>query len=137
MGRPDQTDDVVRSIIASHYSPARDGLPGNDDSGTLSAWYVWSAIGLFPNAGQPYYYIGSPIFTRTRIALPGGRSFRIDAPAASDANRYVVGASLDGRPLDRAWLTHAEVARGGVLRLDMAAAPSSFGRAVRPYSLSR
>jgi predicted alpha-1,2-mannosidase len=137
MGRPDRTDDLVRSIMASGYSLARDGLPGNDDSGTLSAWYVWSAIGLFPNAGQPYYYIGSPLFTRTRIALPQGRSFTVEAPAASDANRYVVGATLNGRPLDRAWLTHAEVAQGGVLRLDMAAAPTGWGTAARPYSVSR
>ena len=137
MGRPDRTDDVVRNLMAAHYSLARDGLPGNDDSGTLSAWYVWSAIGLFPNAGQPYYYIGSPLFTRTRIALPHGRSFTIDAPAASDTNRYVVGATLHGKPLQRAWLTHTEVARGGVLHLDMGAAPSGWGSTDRPYSLSR
>jgi len=137
MGRPDRTDDIVRTVMAADYSLARDGLPGNDDGGTLSAWYVWSAIGLFPNAGQPYYYIGSPLFTRTRIALPGGRSFTIEAPATSDVNRYVTGATLNGAPLQRAWLTHAEVARGGVLRLDMAAAPSGWGRAARPYSISR
>jgi predicted alpha-1,2-mannosidase len=137
MGRPDRTDDVVRNLMAAHYSLARDGLPGNDDSGTLSAWYVWSAIGLFPNAGQPYYYIGSPLFTRTRIALRGRRSFTIEAPAASDTNRYVIGATLNGKPLQRAWLTHAEVARGGVLRLDMGAAPSGWGSTDRPYSISR
>jgi predicted alpha-1,2-mannosidase len=137
MGRPDRTDDVVRNLMTADYSLARDGLPGNDDSGTLSAWYVWSAIGLFPNAGQPYYYIGSPLFTRTRIALPGRRAFTIGAPATSDANRYVVGATLNGRPLERAWLTHAEVARGGVLHLDMGPAPSGWGRTGLPYSLSR
>jgi predicted alpha-1,2-mannosidase len=136
MGRPDRTDDVVRNLL-THYSLARDGLPGNDDSGTLSAWYVWSAMGLFPNAGQPYYYIGSPLFTRTRIALPGGRAFTIEAPATSDANRYVRAATLNGRPLQRAWLTHSEVARGGVLRLDMGPAPTGWGRTVRPYSLPR
>ena len=137
MGRPDRTDDVVRDILAKHYSLARDGLPGNDDGGTLSAWYVWSAMGLFPNAGQPYYYIGSPLFSRTRIALPGRRIFTIEAPATSDANRYVIAATLNGKPLQRAWLTHAEVARGGVLHLDMGPSPSGWGRADRPYSLPR
>jgi predicted alpha-1,2-mannosidase len=136
-GRPDRTDDVVRNLLASAYSAGRGGLPGNDDSGTLSAWYVWSAIGLFPNAGQPYYYIGSPLFSRTRIELPGGRSFTIEARATSGANRYVRAATLDGRRLDRAWLTHSEVARGGVLRLDMGPSPSGWGRTQRPYSLSR
>ena len=123
--------------MASAYSDGPAGLPGNDDSGTLSAWYVWSAIGLFPNAGQPYYYIGSPLFTRTRIALPGGRAFTIEAPATSAANRYVRAATLNGRPLRRAWLTHDEVARGGVLRLDMGPAPDGWGTAERPFSLSK
>ena len=136
-GRPDRTDDVVRNLMTGHYSLGRAGLPGNDDSGALSAWYVWSAIGLFPNAGQPYYYIGSPLFTRTRIAVPGRRTFTIEAPAASDANRYVRAAMLNGRPLERAWLTHAEVERGGVLHLDMGPTPSGWGRGERPYSLSR
>ncbi len=134
-GRPDRTDDVVRDLMASAYSGGRAGLPGNDDSGALSSWYVWNAIGLYPNAGQPYYYIGSPLFTRTRIALPGQRTFTISAPASSDANRYVVGATLDGRPLERAWLTQAEVARGGVLRLDMGPSPSGWGASPRPFSL--
>jgi predicted alpha-1,2-mannosidase len=132
MGRPDRTDDVVRDILAKHYSLARDGLPGNDDGGTLSAWYVWSAMGLFPDAGKPYYYIGSPLFSRTRIALPGRRTFTIEAPATSDANRYVMAATLNGKPLRRAWLTHAQVARGGVLHLGMGPSPSGWGRADPP-----
>jgi putative alpha-1,2-mannosidase len=135
-GRPDRTDDVVRGLMASAYSGGTAGLPGNDDSGALSSWYVWSAIGLFPNAGQPYYYIGSPLFTRTRIALGGGRSFTISAPATSAVNRYVVGATLNGHPLARAWLTHSEVARGGEVRLDMGPLPSGWGAQPRPFSLA-
>ena len=125
----------VRQIIAANFHSGRTGLPGNDDSGALSSWYVWNAIGLYPNAGQPYYYIGSPLFMRTRIALSRRRTFTISAPASSGANRYVVGATLDGRPLQRAWLTQAEVARGGVLRLDMSPSPSGWGASPRPFSL--
>jgi predicted alpha-1,2-mannosidase len=136
-GRPDRTDEVVRNLMASAYGDGAAGLPGNDDSGTLSAWFVWSAIGLFPNAGQPYYYIGSPLFAETRIALPHGRTFRIEAPATSGANRYVAAATLDGRPLQRAWLTHREVAGGGVLRLEMGPTPGGFGVVERPFSLSK
>jgi putative alpha-1,2-mannosidase len=136
-GRPDRTDDAVRRLLASAYAIGRSGLPGNDDAGTLSAWYVWSAIGLYPNAGQPYYYVGSPLFTRVRIALGRGRSFTIEAPGTSDANRYVRSASLNGRPLERAFVTHAEVSRGGVLHLNMGSSPSGWGTAARPFSLSR
>ncbi|HAF15971.1 MAG TPA: hypothetical protein DCK99_20220, partial [Blastocatellia bacterium] len=51
-------------ILAREYRPLRAGLPGNDDAGTMSSWYVWNAVGLYPNSGQPYYYIGSPLFHR-------------------------------------------------------------------------
>lgn len=125
-GRPDRTAERVRAILAKDYRPTPDGLPGNDDAGAMSSWYVWSAIGLFPNAGQPFYYIASPLFTRTTIRLEGGRSFTIEAPAASAANLYVVAARLNGKPIDRAWLTHDELMKGGVLQLDMAAHPAGW-----------
>lgn len=126
-GRPDRTQAEVRRILATEYRAGRGGLPGNDDAGTMSSWYVWNAIGLYPNAGQPLYYIGSPIFTRARIDLGGGRSFTIEAPAASAPNRYVQSATLNGRELDRAWLRHEEIAAGGTLVLRMGASPSRWG----------
>jgi predicted alpha-1,2-mannosidase len=125
-GRPDRTAERVRAILAKDYHPTLGGLPGNDDAGAMSSWYVWSAVGLFPNAGQPFYYIASPVFTRTTIKLEGGRSFTINAPRASAANLYVVAARLNGKPIDRAWLTHEEIVRGGVLDLDMAARPAGW-----------
>ncbi|MBW8783095.1 MAG: GH92 family glycosyl hydrolase [Novosphingobium sp.] len=125
-GRPDRTAERVRSIMAEDYHDRRDGLPGNDDAGTLSAWYVWAAIGLFPNAGQPFYYIGSPVFSRSMIHLEHGRSFVIEAPEASAADLYVQSAELNGNPLDRAWLTHEEVAKGGKLVLHMGPHPSGW-----------
>ena len=122
-GRPDRTDERVRHILAKSYRPAPDGLPGNDDAGAMSAWYVWAAMGLFPNAGQPLYYIGSPLFTKTTIHLEGGRTFVISAPQASETNLYVTAARLNGKALDRAWLSHDEIVKGGVLELDMGPKP--------------
>lgn len=131
-GRPDRTAERVRAIMAREYRTGRRGLPGNDDAGTMSSWYAWNAIGLYPNAGQDLYYIGSPVFTRATIDLGGGKRFVIDAPAASAANAFVASATLNGRRLDRAWLRHAEIARGGRLLLDMRASPTDWGRASRP-----
>ena len=125
-GRPDRTAERVRQILAHDYHPTPQGLPGNDDAGTMSAWYVWSAIGLYPDAGQPLYFIGSPLFSKSVMRLEGGATFTILAPATSAANLYVVGATLNGAPLDRAWLTHAEIARGGTLELQMAARPDAW-----------
>ncbi len=135
-GRPDRTQERVRRILATEYATGRGGLPGNDDSGAMSSWYVWGAMGLYPNAGQPYYYVCSPLFQRSIINLGGGRSFIIEAPNTSDTNLYVQSATLDGNALERAWLKHEEVARGGKLVLRMGPTPSYWGRANRPPSMS-
>jgi predicted alpha-1,2-mannosidase len=131
-GRPDRTAERVRAIMAKDYNSGRAGLPGNDDAGTLSSWYVWAAIGLFPSAGQPFYYIGSPVFTRSVIHLEHGRSFVIEAPETSAAYLYVQSAELNGKPIDRAWLTHEEVASGGRLVLHMGPRPSGWATAAPP-----
>jgi putative alpha-1,2-mannosidase len=72
------------------------------------------------------------MFSRSVIHMEHGRSFAILAPATSAANRYVQSAELNGRPLDRAWLTHDEVARGGALLLHMAPRPSSWATQAPP-----
>jgi predicted alpha-1,2-mannosidase len=131
-GRPDRTAERVRAIMARQYRSGRGGLPGNDDAGTLSAWYVWSAIGLFPSAGQPFYYIGSPVFPRSVVHLEGGKTFTIEAPKTSAANIYVQSAELNGKPLERAWLTHDEITAGGTLLLRMGAHRSAWARTAPP-----
>ena len=135
-GRPDLTQERVRRILTTEYTTGRGGLPGNDDSGAMSSWYVWAAVGLYPNAGQPFYYVCSPLFQRSTISVAGRRSFVIEAPETSAQNLYVQSATLDGRALDRAWLKHEEIARGGRLVLRMGATPSTWGRNDRPPSMS-
>jgi len=134
--RPDRTQERVRRTLATEYTTGRGGLPGNDDSGAMSSWYVWGAIGLYPNAGQSFYYICSPLFQRATINLGGGRTFIIEAPETSEINLYVQSAKLNGRALERAWLKHEEIARGGRLVLRMGAKPSAWGRNNRPPSMS-
>jgi predicted alpha-1,2-mannosidase len=135
-GRADRTQERVRRILATEYTTGRGGLPGNDDSGAMSSWYVWAAIGLYPNAGQPFYYICSPLFQQATINLGGGRRFIIEAPEASETNLYVQSAMLNGRALERSWLKHDELAPGGRLMLRMGAKPSAWGRENRPPSMS-
>jgi putative alpha-1,2-mannosidase len=126
----------VRHILGTEYTTGRGGLPGNDDSGAMSSWYVWGALGLYPNAGQPYYYICSPLFRRATINLTGTTTFIIEAADSSERNLYVQSATLNGRALDRAWLKHEEIVRGGRLVLRMGATPSNWGRNDRPPSMS-
>lgn len=83
-GRPDLAQFYIRKALGN-FTSARNGLPGNDDSGTTSAWIAWSLLGIYPNAGQDYYYIGSPTFTKATVQLADGKKFVISAPAASAA----------------------------------------------------
>ena len=132
MGRQDRTAERVQAILAKQYHTGRAGLPGNDDAGTMSSWFVWSSIGLYPLAGQPIYFIGSPIFTNTTIHLATGQTFSIRATNTSASAKYVQSAELNGKPLHRAWLTHAEVAGGGELALRMGATPAHWDTELPP-----
>jgi hypothetical protein len=136
-GRADKTQAQVRRLMQSEYRTGRAGLPGNDDSGTMSSWYVWNAVGLYLNAGQDFYYVGSPLFTRVAINLANNRTFLIEAPNSSATNKYVHSATLNGKSLNRAYLTHAEISGGGKLILEMSDKPSSWGSTNRPPSMTR
>jgi len=134
-GRPDKTQFFVRDAL-KHFSTAIDGLPGNDDSATTSTWLVWDLLGLYPNAGQDYYYIGSPSFTKTTLHLPGSKTLVISAPAASPENKYVQSATLNGKPWDQAWLRHADLINGAELVLHLGPKPSAWGSKTPPPSIS-
>lgn len=135
-GRPDKTAARVREIIGRSYHAGRNGLPGNDDSGAMSSWYAFGQIGIFPNAGQDIYLIGSPVFPETTLHLADGRDFVIIALGASPENQYVAAADLNGKPLDRAWLRHSEIVSGGKLVLTMSKAPGHWGEQGLPPSTS-
>lgn len=132
-GRCDKAAERVRKVM-SHFKAAPDGLPGNDDSGALGAWWALSAMSIFPNAGQDYYFIGSPLFDKTTINLPENKTFEIIAKNNSEKNIYVKSATLNSRPLDRAWLRHSEIAAGGELILEMSDTPSAWGSKNPPPS---
>jgi putative alpha-1,2-mannosidase len=132
-GRPDRTAEIVRAVMRYQYTTGRGGLPGNDDSGALSSWYVWNAIGLFPVAGQDVFLIGSPIFERATIALSRG-TLTIETKDNSPRNLYVRSAALNGQAIDRAYVRYAEIAGGGTLTLDMAPEPTAWGRTDLPPS---
>jgi predicted alpha-1,2-mannosidase len=134
MGRQDKAVDRVRRIMNEEFRTGRSGLPGNDDSGAMSSWYIWGALGLYPNAGQPFYYVGSPIFEEARVSV-GRRELRILAPGTGEENRYVQSAKLNGRALDRAFVYHDEISSGGTLELVMGPEPSGWGRTQRPPSV--
>ena len=119
-GKPDQTRYWVRWLMETQYSDGPAGLPGNDDGGTMSAWYLFSAMGLYPIVGSDRYILGVPLFPRIEIAVPGG-IFVIEAPELSREKRYATAVSLDGRILTSSELRHQELRAGSILHFTMSA----------------
>ncbi len=123
----------IREILDTLYSDRPDGLSGNDDCGQMSSWYVFSALGFYPLApGRDDYVIGTPLFPRATIHLPGGKDFVIEAPEVSAENVYVRSATLDGREHRQARLRHAQIVDGGRLRFEMGSRPNPNWGAIEP-----
>jgi predicted alpha-1,2-mannosidase len=127
LGRPDLTQKWVAWVRSNIYGPGADGLPGNDDGGTMAAWYVWSALGFYPIAGSDLYIVGTPLFPHAEVKVKGG-TFTVDAPSASDKNIYVQSVTLNGAKLEKPELRHADLKAGGSLVFEMGAMPSTWGR---------
>jgi predicted alpha-1,2-mannosidase len=128
IGRPDLTQKWVRWVREFFFRPTPDGIPGNDDSGTMSAWYVFSALGFYPLAGSDLYFIGAPLFERAELRLPAGGTFVIEAPGVSSTSMYVQSVELNGAPLAVPSLHHADLRAGGSLRFVMGPTPGSWGK---------
>ncbi len=123
-GAPWKTQHWVRRVAAL-YNNTPEGVPGNDDCGQLSSWFVLTALGFYPvNAVNGVYILGSPMVKRAVLRDPvGGHTFSIIADHNSPDNAYIRRAKLNGKILDRAWITHGEILAGGELEVEMSAKP--------------
>ncbi|MDT8913311.1 GH92 family glycosyl hydrolase [Amycolatopsis sp. PS_44_ISF1] len=132
VGAPAKTATVVRAAMTL-FTTGPDGMTGNDDLGTMSAWYVFSSLGLYPTmSGSNFLAVSSPQFesATVRIGQYGGRqggTLTVSAPGASDANRYVQSVSLNGRDVRQTWLSWPALAHGGELEHELGAKPSAWG----------
>jgi len=132
VGQPWKTQDKVRDAVSRLYvgSEIGQGYPGDEDNGEMSGWWVFSAAGFYPlRMGTPTYAIGAPYFPHMIIHLDNGKTIDIRAPQVSDTNRYIQSVTLNGKPYDRSWLAHTDLANGAVLDFSMGAAPSKWGSA--------
>ena len=129
-GQPYKTEDAVRTVLERYWKNAPDGIPGNDDLGEMSSWCVWSALGLYPEIpGRAELLVGSPLFAHAAIHRDGGDVI-IDAPGASNENRFVHALSIDGHDTAKPWLPAAFATHGGHLRFALQrAADTAWGSA--------
>ncbi|MBQ2847290.1 MAG: GH92 family glycosyl hydrolase [Clostridia bacterium] len=123
-GRADLTQKWVRWTLENRFSTDINGLDGNDDGGTVSAWYVFSSMGFYPVAGSDKYWIGSPCVDSAEIALSNGKTLKITAKNQGDKNIYVSSVTLNGEKLDGCYITHSKLMNGGELVFEMSRTPS-------------
>ena len=135
-GQPWRTQKRIRNLLEQWFRNDLMGVPGDEDGGGMSAFVVFSQLGFYPvTPGSPTYNIGSPVFTRAKIHTGHGRYFEIKARKASADNKYIQSARLNGKPLEAPWFTHADIAKGGVLELEMGPiANRTWGSASPPPS---
>lgn len=126
-GRPWKTQRLVRKILRDMYGSDKWGLafPGMDDQGSTASWYVFSALGFYPvDPSSPNYVIGSPLFSEAVIHMGNGRDLVIEAKNNSDENCYIQSATLNGKPWDKPWFSHADIADGGKFVFEMGPKPN-------------
>ena len=112
-GEPYKTQALVHQVEDQFFTNSPGGEPGNDDLGTMAAWYVWAALGLYPEIpGDGTLLLGSPMFPKVDITVPGRGSFEIDAPGSSSSDVYVQSATLDGQPMSSDWVRYQSLLPG-------------------------
>ena len=131
-GAPWKTQKRIRQCLKTWFRNDLMGIPGDEDGGGLTSFVVFSSIGFYPvTPGFPVYNIGSPLFSDIKVNVGNGKFFHIIAKNCSDENKYIQSATLNGKPLNRPWITHEEVKNGATLVLNMGDRPNKeWGAAV-------
>lgn len=139
-GQPWKAQMRIRQVMDRFYTPAPDGYCGDEDNGQTSAWYVFSAMGFYPVCpGSNQYAVGTPLFKKMTVSLPGGKTLVIDAADNSSENFYVESMKINGKEITRTYLTHEELTEGAKLNFSMSSKPDmkrGTKTSDRPYSMS-
>lgn len=119
-----RTQREVNRLLGKHFTLKPDGIPGNDDTGTMSAWAIFSMMGFYPDApGEPFYTLTSPVFDKVEIDLPEGKTLTIDADRSAPDDIYIRSMSLGGKPLKKYRISHDELLEGGNLHFNLSSTP--------------
>lgn len=133
-----KTQARVRMLLETQYRDAADGVAGNEDCGQMSAWYLMSAMGLYPvDPVSATYIFGSPIFPRVSLELAEGKRLLIEARGVSAQNFYIQSVEWNGKPWKFSWISHEDLEKGGRLIFQMGSRPNlefGSGKSDRPPS---
>lgn len=118
-GQEWRTQKEVNRLLGKYFTTKPDGIPGNDDTGTMSAWAVFSMMGFYPDCpGEPYYTITSPVFDEVEIDTSHG-TIRIEAPHTGSDDIYIESMTLGGKPLKNYRISHDELMQGKNLKINL------------------
>jgi len=127
-GSPSKTQKIVRDTQLQLFNSGTGGLPGNDDGGAISSWYIFSVFGLYPEiSGAPGLVVGSPLFSSITIHPIGGRVIQINASNASDATPYVQSLSVNGQSTNNTWVSWDSLKNGAALNFGLTNNPTNWG----------
>ncbi|WP_225978576.1 GH92 family glycosyl hydrolase [Gandjariella thermophila] len=125
-GAPYKTQAITRRVMGEIWKAAPNGLVGNDDLGEMSSWYVWTAMGMYPEIpGRAEFTLTAPLFSKVVLTRPTGQKITINAPGAATAVPYVTGLTVNGQPSTRPWLPESFVNTGGTLDYTLSATPDT------------
>lgn len=129
-GKPWKTQYYTRFICEKLYRAGPAGLSGNEDMGSMSSWFNFSSMGFYPvTPGSNKYVISSPVFNQVVIKLEKGKTFTVKAKDNSKTNIYIQSAKMNGKSINRTWISHGEIMDGGVLEFKMGSQPNkSWGQ---------
>jgi hypothetical protein len=137
-GNPTLTQKWCRQIMLERFSNSPGGLPGNDDLGSTSSWYVFSAMGLYPVCpGRPLYAIGSPLFQSVTLHLPNGKKFVINSQHKSAKSAFIQSLSINDKPCQQLTIPHSTLTVGGKMVFNMVDKPSNWPVNKNPVELSQ
>ena len=123
-GRPHQAQETIRRVLETLWDDGPHGIPGNDDLGSMSSWYVWTAMGVYPGIpGRAELWLTAPVFPGIVVHLGNGKVVTVRAPEAAAGTPYIKGLRVNGRESTRAWLPEAFATGGGTLEFTLAAKP--------------
>ncbi|WMI65173.1 GH92 family glycosyl hydrolase [Aestuariibaculum sp. YM273] len=125
IGKPEKTQEIIRTILETQYKNTPDGHCGNEDCGQMSSWYVFSALGFYPvNPAQGVYAFGSPIFDKAIIHLESGKDFTVETENNSSENKYIQSITLNGKEISKSYIEHKDLIHGGTLQFVMGPQPN-------------
>ncbi|WP_263849613.1 glycoside hydrolase family 92 protein [Lacticaseibacillus camelliae] len=140
VGKPYYAQPLLKQLMTRLFSAGVKGYPGDEDNGSMSAWYIFNALGLYPFCpGTGEYLIGIPLFDEAKVHLSNGQTVRITASSNHPQQQFVDSLTRDGKPFKTSFITHDQLLQTNQLQFALGTVPNPFcfDDTKRPFSLSQ